>query len=76
MVITVLEMEKFRRETERQNLVTRLKNISARLRRIDTEKTALLNRLKNFRATHASVQRVSKVNRLRSRPADGFKFQY
>ena len=40
--ITYLEMEKFRRETERANLVVRLKNIEERLKSIESEKTVLL----------------------------------
>lgn len=76
MAITAMEMEKFRRETEHQNLTTRLNSVSARLRRIDTEKTALLARLKKLPAPQAGARRVSNVSTLRSRPVGGFKFQY
>ena len=76
MVITALEMEKFRRETEHHNLTTRLKDVSARLRRIDTEKAALLARLEKLPAPQAGARRVSNVSTLRSRPVGGFKFQY
>ena len=76
MAITALEMEKFRRETECHNLTTRLNSVSAHLRRIDTEKTALLDRLKNLPAPQGGARRVSNVNTLGSRPVGGFKFQY
>ena len=76
MAITALEMEKFRRETECHNLTTRLNSVSAHLRRIDTEKTTLLDRLKNLPAPQGGARRVSNVNTLRSRPVGGFKFQY
>ena len=76
MAITALEMEKFRRETERHNLTTRLNSVSAHLRRIDTEKTALLARLKKLPTPQGGARRVSNVNTLRSRPVGGFKFQY
>jgi hypothetical protein len=45
MAITALEMEKFRRQTERDNLVLRLNNVIARLRTVESEKAALLRRL-------------------------------
>ena len=76
MAITALEMEKFRRETERHNLITRLNSVSAHLQRIDTEKTALLDRLKNLPAPHGGARRVSSVDTPRSRRVGGFKFQY
>ncbi len=76
MVITALEMEKFRRETERQSLITRLKNVSARLRSIDTEKAALLDRLSKLPTRPGGARRASGVEAPGSRPADGFKFQY
>jgi len=76
MAITALEMETFRRETERQNLTTRLTSVDARLRRIDTEKAALLARLKKLPAPQPGARRVSNVSTLRSRPVGGFKFQY
>jgi hypothetical protein len=76
MAITALEMEKFRRETERHNLTTRLDSVSAHLRRIDTEKTALLARLQKLPAPPAGARRVSNAKTLRSQPVGGFKFQY
>lgn len=76
MVITALEMEKFRRGTERQNLIARLKNVSARLRTIDTEKTALLGRLSKLPDSQAGARRVSNLGAPRSRFVGGFKHQY
>ena len=45
MAITALEMEKFRRETERDNLRLRLDNVNTRLQTVASEKAALLQRL-------------------------------
>jgi len=76
MVITVLEIEKFRRQTERQNLITRLKNLSARLRLIDTEKAAILDRLGKLPARPSGARSASNLNGPGSRPVGGFKLKY
>lgn len=76
MVITALEMEKFRRETERQNLITRLKNVSARLRFIGTEKAALLERLSQLHTRVSVARRASGLNAAGRQPAGGFKLKY
>ncbi len=75
MAITALEMETFRRETERRNLITRLQSVTARLRRIDAEKAALLARLKELPAPQAGARRLSGVSTRRAGPVVGFKFQ-
>ena len=80
MVITVLEIEKHRRRTERQNLITRLKNVSVRLRAIDTEKAALLERLGQLPRPcsmgGAAASRHVHLDSARCRPAGAFKHQY
>jgi hypothetical protein len=80
MAITALEMEKFRRETERDNLMLRLNNVNARLQTVDSEKTALLERL-GKEANGRHVRRPVKSSRpardcTGARDADGFKFKY
>ena len=76
MAITALEMEIFRRETERRNLITRLQSVRARLRRIGAEKAALLARLEALPAPQAGARRLSGVSAPESRSAGGFQFQY
>ncbi len=44
MAITALEMERFRRETERGNLMLRLNSVHAGLRTMKLEKAALARR--------------------------------
>jgi len=81
MAITALEMEKFRRETERDNLMLRLNNVKARLRTVDLEKAALLQRL-GKEGTRRPRRRPIKSSRptIRGCPetgdAGGFKYQY
>jgi hypothetical protein len=80
MAITALEMEKFRRETERDNLRLRLNNVNTRLQTVASEKAALLQRLGK-----AAPGRPARRPIKSSRPiqdasaaghAGGFKFQY
>ena len=80
MVITVLEMEKFRRETERDTLMMRLNNVHARLQKVEIEKASLLQRL-GKEGPGPPVRRPIKSSRpVRDCPepgnASGFKFQY
>jgi hypothetical protein len=80
MAITALEMEKFRRETERDNLMLRLKNVNARLQTVESEKGALLQRL-GKEAGGRSFRRPIKSSRpIRDGTAaghdGGFKFKY
>jgi hypothetical protein len=80
MAITALEMEKFRRETERDNLILRLNNVHARLQTVDSEKAALLQRL-GAETAGPSCRRTIKSSRLEAGhpaagAAGGFKFQY
>jgi hypothetical protein len=80
MVITALEMEKFRRETERKNLTVRLESINNRLRTIEAEKTALIRRLGKGSAGKAIKRSIkSSLSAKESTPngrAGGFKYQY
>jgi len=80
MVITALEMEKFRRETERKNLMVRLESINNRLRVIEAEKTALIRRLGKGPAGKTIKGSIkSSLPARESTPngrAGGFKYQY
>lgn len=75
MAITALEMEKSRRQIERQGLLTRLQTVTARLQSIDTEKAVLLDRLSKLAASPADARPVSTQPATRSRAA-GFKHRY
>ena len=80
MAVTVLEMEKFRREIERTSLMLRLNNINARLETVESEKTALLQRLGKEVAGQPGSRPVQSSRPARGCPAanhaGGFKFQY
>jgi hypothetical protein len=80
MAITALEMEKFRRQTERDNLMIRLNNVNDRLRTVEAEKAALLLRLGKERAGNPSRRPIQSSRPTRYCPAEGraggFKFQY
>jgi hypothetical protein len=76
MAITALEMEKARRQTERQSLVARLKNVVTRLRIIDSEKTVLLDRLNKSATRAAAAPRSAHRQTTKARPTRGFKHQY
>jgi hypothetical protein len=80
MAITALEMEKFRRQTERDNLMLRLNNVNARLQTVESEKEALLQRLGKAAAGRPSRRPIKSSRPSRDCPAagqaGGFKFQY
>ena len=80
MAVTVLEMEKFRREIERNSLMLRLNNINARLETVESEKTALLQRLGKEVAGQPGSRPIKSSRPTRVCPAanhaGGFKFQY
>ena len=80
MAITALEMEKFRRETERDNLILRLNNVNDRLQTVESEKAALLQRLSKETAGRPCRRAIKSSRPLAERPgagtAGGFKFQY
>jgi hypothetical protein len=80
MAITALEMEKFRRETERENLQLRLNHVNARLRTVETEKTVLLQRLGKEGAGRPGRRPIKSSRPMRDCPgagqAGGFQFKY
>jgi len=80
MAITALEMEKFRRETERENLMLRLNNVNSRLLTVESEKAALLQRLGKEAASRPARRPIKSSRPIRNCPAagqaGGFKFQY
>ena len=73
--ITCLEMEKCRREKERTNLMTRLKNLDERLRSIALEQKSLLRRL-GMRTNHQPVEvQVAKLKLKSPLPPTAAKFK-
>jgi hypothetical protein len=80
MAITVLEMEKFRREIERNSLTLRLNNVNARLETVESEKAALLQRLGQDTVVRPGRRPINSTRPWRGGPgtgqAGGFKFQY
>jgi len=76
MVVTTLEMEKFRREAERAKLLTRFEYINSRLQFIESEKAEILRRLNNG----PSRQLIDNPRpKLRAAPVPtraGFKMKY
>ena len=80
MAITAMEMEKFRRETERDNLTVRLNHVNARLQTVESEKTALLRRLGREAPGRPARRPIKSSRPTRDCPAagqaGGFKFQY
>ena len=54
MQITCLEMERARKGRERASAIQRVENLDARLREIDTEKSALLRALATYGAAPAA----------------------
>jgi hypothetical protein len=76
MAITALEMEKARRQTERQSLLARLEGLNGRLQSIDTEKAALLERLGRVPGAPVSAQRVPPRQPAASQAVCGFKHRY
>lgn len=80
MAITALEMEKFRRQIERKNLLARLSGIDERLKTIDKEKAVLLRRL-NREKTARSVMgplrsSLPAKHNPSGDPSGGFRYQY
>lgn len=78
MAITALEMERTRRQTERQGLVSRLKNVTVRMRNIDREKAVLLERLSRVpgHKPEAAIVARRQAAATRSRSVPGFTHQY
>jgi hypothetical protein len=80
MAITALEMEKFRRETERENLTLRLDNVNARLATVESEKEVLLQRLGKEAGSRPARRPIHSTRPVGDCPAagqaGGFKFKY
>ncbi len=76
MAITALELEKFRRETERKNLTVRLGSINNRLRAIEAEKTTLIRRLGKGPAGKTIKSSMSAKESTPNGRVGGFKYQY
>lgn len=76
MAVTALEMEKHRHQIERQNLATRLRYLSARLRSIDAEITALLNRAGVPRLRRVGERGAPGGDPSSPRTGGDFKLQY
>ena len=76
LAIGTLEMEKFRRETERKNLAARLEIINNRVRTIDAAKTALAQRLANEPAGKTIKSSLPTKESTPNGRVGGFKYQY
>ena len=76
MAITALEMERTRRQTERQGLVSRLKSVTVRMRNIDREKAVLLERLSRVPGHKPEAAIVARRQAASSRSVRGFSHQY
>ena len=80
MAITALEMEKFRRETECDALMLRLNNVHARLKTVETEKAALMQRLGKQGPGQPGRRPIKSSRPVRESAATDnaapFKFQY
>ena len=80
MAITALEMEKFRRETERGSLLLRLNHVNTRLQTVESEKTALLKRLDKEAPRQPGRRPIKSSRPTRDCPAagqpGGFQFRY
>lgn len=78
MRLTCLEMEKARREKERESALQRVRNIEARFREIEAEKAEILQVL----AENGSIQTLrdhatdSAEHRILQQSAEGFRFKY
>ena len=75
MRITVLEMEKARREREKESAMHRVKNIEARFREIEAEKDALLDTLGDRRSGDAGAAPSQPESEPGSNKP-GFKIRY
>jgi hypothetical protein len=78
MRLTCLEMEKARREMERESALERVRNIETRFREIEAEKTEIMRTLME----NNSIQLLPGpsancgTNRILQPSGNGFKFKY
>ena len=76
VVVTTLEMEKFRRQAEHAKLLIRFEFIKSRLQFIETEKAAILHRLENSHRGPAIENPVPKLSVAPVPGRVGFKIKY
>jgi hypothetical protein len=76
VVVTTLEMEKFRREAEQAKLLVRFEFIKSRLQFIETEKAAILRRLENSHRGPAIENPRPKLSITPVSSRVGFKMKY
>jgi hypothetical protein len=92
MKISCLEMEKARREKERNSVISRMRNIDFRIRDIDAERDIILKELSKHQETDASRTATNDGTRQRNgimrgrtnvlsstggyKDKDGFKIRY
>jgi hypothetical protein len=76
MQITCLEMEKARRDSERQSASRRIAEIDARMRDIEAEKAAILKSLSEPGAADGATLRKGATKFLPPRGRGQFKVRY
>ncbi len=77
MRLSCLEMEKFRRAKERESAITRVRNIEARFRDIDAEKTVIMNAMNKLNSdSTVDEQKNERKLEPRSQNGAGFKIKY
>lgn len=77
MRLSCLEMEKFRRAKERESAITRVRNIDARFRDIDAEKTVILSAMNKLNNDSPSSERKEEPEPgPRPKSGAGFKIKY
>lgn len=76
MRVTWLEMEKVRRNSERQSASRRIAGIDARLKEIETEKATLLQAAESLRENRVARTPVLDLRPAPRRNAGGFKLRY
>ena len=76
MVVTTLEMEKFRREAERTKLLARFEFIKSRLQYIETEKAEVLRRLGHGQSCLPVEGAKLKESAMPVQIRAGFKMKY
>ena len=76
MVVTTLEMERFRREAERAKLLTRFEFIKSRLQYIESEKAEILRRLGQDQSCPTIEKPRSPLSAAPVPTRAGFKMKY
>ena len=76
MRLSCLEMEKFRRAKERESAITRVRNIDARFRDIDAEKTVILNAMNDLKNSPVGERNEERKAGPSRKGGGGFKLKY